>query len=91
METVKIGNQEWSTFNLDSDKFNNGDPIPEIQNMDEWNQASKNKQPAFCYYDNSSANRELYGKLYNWYAVNDPRGIAPVGFRVPSKQDLVEL
>jgi uncharacterized protein (TIGR02145 family) len=91
METVKIGNQEWSTFNLDSDKFNNGDPIPEIQNMDEWNQASKNKQPAFCYYDNSSAKRELYGKLYNWYAVNDPRGIAPVGFRVPSKQDLVEL
>jgi uncharacterized protein (TIGR02145 family) len=91
METVKIGNQEWSTSNLDSDKFNNGDPIPEIQNMDEWNQASKNKQPAFCYYDNSSANGELYGKLYNWYAVTDPRGIAPVGFRIPNEQDLIEL
>jgi uncharacterized protein (TIGR02145 family) len=91
METVKIGNQEWSTINLDKDKFNNGDPIPEIQNMDEWNEASKNKQPAFCYYENNSGNGELYGKLYNWYAVTDPRGLAPEGFRVPSKIDLEEL
>jgi uncharacterized protein (TIGR02145 family) len=91
MEIVKIGNQEWSTINLDTDKFNNGDTIPEIQNMDEWNQASKKKQPAFCYYDNNSSNGELYGKLYNWYAVTDPRGLAPDGFRIPSKIDLEEL
>lgn len=91
METVKIGNQEWSTINLDTDKFNNGDPIPEIQNMEDWNQASKNKQPAFCYYDNNSSNGELYGKLYNWYAIIDPRGLAPDGFRIPSKIDLEEL
>ena len=91
METVKIGNQEWSTVNLNVDKFNNGDPIPEIQNMEDWNQASKNKQPAFCYYDNNSENGVLYGKLYNWYAIIDPRGLAPEGFRVPSKLDLEEL
>ena len=72
METVKIGNQEWSTVNLNVDKFNNGDPIPEIQNMEDWNQASKNKQPAFCYYDNNSENRPPgpWGKLGTgkpWY------------------------
>ena len=91
MEIVKIGNQEWSTINLDTDKFNNGDPIPEIQTMDEWNQASKNKPPAFCYYDNNSENGLLNGKLYNWYAVSDPRGLAPNGFRIPTKRDIEEL
>lgn len=49
--------------------------------MEEWNQATKDKQPAFCYYVNNYENGLKYGKLYNWYAVTDPRGIAPEGFR----------
>lgn len=91
MDTIIIGNQEWSTVNLDTNKFNNGEPIPEIKNMEEWNQASKNKQPAFCFYENNYDNGLKYGKLYNWYAVTDPRGLAPAGFRVPTKIDLLEL
>lgn len=91
MDTIRIGKHEWGTVNLDTDKFNNGEPIPEIQNMEEWNQAAKDKQPAFCFYDNNYENGLKYGKLYNWYAVNDPRGIAPEGFRVPTKIDLLEL
>ena len=86
-QTVTIGNQVWMTKNLNVDKFRNGDPIPEAKTEEEWIKAGKNKQPAWCYYDNDPANGEKYGKLYNWYAVNDPRGLAPEGFHVPSDKE----
>lgn len=91
MELVKIGNQEWSTSNLNVDKFKNGDLIREVKSMDEWIAAAEKKEAAFCYYDNNPIYGEEFGKLYNWYAVNDPRGIAPEGFRVPSSSDIHEL
>ena len=81
---VTIGNQVWMAENLNVDKFRNGDPIPEAKSNEEWEAAGVNKQPAWCYYDNDSANGAKYGKLYNWYAVNDSRGLAPVGYHVPS-------
>ena len=56
----------------------------EAKTNEEWNQANENKQPAWCYYENDPKNGAKYGKLYNWYAVNDPRGLAPAGWHVPS-------
>ena len=82
-QTVTIGDQVWTTKNLNVDKFRNGDPIPEAKTEEEWIKAGKNKQPAWCYYDNDPSNGEKYGKLYNWYAVNDVRGLAPVGWHIP--------
>ena len=81
---VKIGTQVWMAENLNVDKFRNGDPIPEARTAEEWKIAGERGQPAWCYYDNDPANGEKYGKLYNWYAVNDPRGLAPAGWHVPS-------
>jgi uncharacterized protein (TIGR02145 family) len=81
---VTIGKQVWMTQNLNVDKFRNGDPIPEVKTKDEWNKAGNNEEPAWCYYNNDPANGEKYGKLYNWYAVNDLRGLAPVGYHIPS-------
>jgi len=46
--------------------------------------AGKKKQPAWCYYENKTANGTTYGKLYNWYAINDPRGLAPKGYHIPT-------
>jgi len=83
-ETVTIGTQVWMTNNLNVDKFRNGDPIPQAKTNEEWKAAGENKQPAWCYYDNDPANGAKYGKLYNWYAVNDARGLAPAGYHVPS-------
>ena len=83
-QTVTIGTQVWMTKNLDVATFRNGDPIPEAKSNEEWEKAGENKQPAWCYYDNDPANGAKYGKLYNWYAVNDPRGLAPEGWHVPS-------
>ncbi|MFM7339815.1 MAG: FISUMP domain-containing protein, partial [Bacteroidota bacterium] len=72
-QSVKIGNQVWMTKNLDIDKFRNGDPIPQAKTQKEWANAFNNKQAAWCYYEHSTTNGKIYGKLYNWYAVNDPR------------------
>jgi uncharacterized protein (TIGR02145 family) len=86
-ESVRIGNQEWMTRNLDVDRFRNGDLIPHIESKEEWKNAGENGHPAWCYYDNDLENGKKYGKLYNWFAVNDPRGLAPKGWHIPSKEE----
>ena len=84
---VAIDKYVWMETNLNVDKFRNGDPIPEARTEEDWLSAGKNGQPAWCYYEN---NGEKYGKLYNWYAVNDPRGLAPEGWHVPSDAELMD-
>ncbi len=84
---VAIGKLVWMTENLNVDTFRNGEPIPEVKTNEEWQKAGKNKQPAWCYYDNDPANGKKYGKLYNWFAVNDPRGLAPEGWKIPSDEE----
>lgn len=88
---VTIGKQVWMTQNLNVDKFRNGDPIPEAKTEEEWQKAGKNGKPAWCYYNNNPDNGDRYGKLYNWYAVNDPRGLAPEGWKIPSDEDWSRL
>lgn len=86
--SVKICNQEWMLKNLDVVTYQNGDIIPEIQDPVAWTNATTG---AWCYYNNDPANGKLYGRLYNWYAVNDPRGLAPAGWHIPSNAEWVEL
>lgn len=90
-KTVEIGDQTWMAENLDVSHFRNGDTIPEIKTNEEWKNAGENGQPAWCYYRNEGFNGEKYGKLYNWYAVNDPRGLAPEGWHVPSDEEWTDL
>lgn len=91
INSVVIGDQVWMTENLNVDKFRNGDPIPEAQTPEEWTNRGRNREPAWCYFDNNPANGEKYGKLYNWFAVNDPRGLAPSGWHVPSDEEWSQL
>lgn len=86
-EQVKIGDQVWMKENLNVDKFRNGDPIPEAKTNEEWIDASLNNKPAWCYYKNDSLNSKKYGKLYNFHAVSDPRGLAPKGWKIPTADD----
>jgi uncharacterized protein (TIGR02145 family) len=79
------------TRNLNVTTFRNGEPIPQAKNEEEWRKASRNKTPAWCYANYDAGQAEAYGRLYNWYAVGDPRGLAPEGWRVPSQEDLREL
>jgi uncharacterized protein (TIGR02145 family) len=90
-QEVMIGNQVWMVKNLNTDVFRNGDLILEAKTKEEWLKAGANQQPAWCYYDNIEENGEVYGKLYNWYAVSDPRGLAPIGWKIPSSSDWMLL
>ena len=89
--TVNIGYQVWMVENLSTARFQNGDPIIEAKTNEEWIDAGNNGQPAWCYYENKPANGVKYGKLYNWFAVNDSRGIAPAGFHIPSDEEWTTL
>jgi uncharacterized protein (TIGR02145 family) len=91
IKTVKIGKQEWMATNLDVSNFKNGQPIPEAKSNDDWLNAYSNEQPAWSYYDRDPENGKKYGKLYNWYAVKDPRGLAPAGWHVPTDAEWVQL
>ena len=90
-KSVKIGTQTWMTENLNVDRFRNGDLIPEAKSREEWKKAGENKQPAWCYYNNDSKNGTKFGKLYNWYAVNDSRGLAPYGWHIATDSEWIVL
>jgi uncharacterized protein (TIGR02145 family) len=89
--TVTIGTQTWAVANLNVSTFRNGDSIPEARTNKEWQTSGELGKPAWCYYNNDPANGTKYGKLYNWYAVNDPRGLAPAGWTMPSDADWTKL
>jgi uncharacterized protein (TIGR02145 family) len=86
--SVLIGAQYWMEKNLEVTTYRNGDPIPYVTDATAWAALTTG---AWCYYNNDPANASLYGKLYNWYAVNDPRGLAPVGWHVPTDDEWTTL
>ncbi len=90
-QIVKIGLQTWMAENLSAATFRNGDAIAEAKTNEEWKKAAKEGKPAWCYYNNDPANDTKYGKLYNWYAENDPRGLAPVGWHIPNDAEWTVL
>jgi uncharacterized protein (TIGR02145 family) len=85
---ITIGTQTWSGCNLNVDTYQNGDIIPEVQDPVIWASLTTG---AWCHYNNDPANEAIYGKLYNWYAVNDPRGLAPQGWHIPSDNEFTTL
>lgn len=88
MPNVAICNQIWMGKNLDVDHYRNGDPIPQVTDPAAWINLTTG---AWCYYNNDPALGTIYGKLYNWYAVIDPRGLAPLGWHVPSDAEWTTL
>lgn len=85
---VIIDSQTWTGCNANTKFYNNGDPIPYVDNSTTWSSLTTG---AWCYYNNDSSNESTYGILYNWYAINDPRGIAPVGYHVPTDTEWTTL
>jgi uncharacterized protein (TIGR02145 family) len=85
---VRIGYQIWCTENLNINTYRNGDEIPQVQNAADW---SKLTSGAWCYYEDQTKTGLAFGKLYNWFAVNDPRGLAPNGYHIPSDDEWTTL
>lgn len=85
LPSVTIGTQIWTNKNLSVARYRNGDPIPQVTDPTQWRNLTTG---AWCWYNNDSATYgSTYGRLYNWYAVNDPRGLAPQGWRIPTEGD----
>ena len=84
----KIGDQIWTLTNLDVATYRNGDAIPQVQDVIAWSNLTTG---AWCYYENTTTYGSIYGKLYNWYAVNDSRGLAPTGYHIPTDAEWTTL
>jgi len=83
-KTVQIGNQIWMAENLRVSRYSNGDVIPNIIENKVWFDLNCG---AWCNYDNNSDFDSEYGKLYNWFTIDDKRGLAPKGWHVPSIEE----
>jgi len=89
LPSVTIGTQVWGSKNLDVARYRNGDIIPQVTNPTQWAALTTG---AWCWYNNDSATyAATYGRLYNWYAVNDLRGFAPQGWHIPSDAEWNKL
>jgi uncharacterized protein (TIGR02145 family) len=85
--TVKIGTQVWIAENLRTTKYSNGTPIPYIEDNKTWSGLTLGvvKTGAYCWYNNDSAKyKNIYGALYNWYAIIDSNGLCPDDWHVPT-------
>lgn len=85
-KTIVIGTQTWMAENLRTTVYQNGDSIPNGRNNN-WNSST----PAYAVFENKEINNTKYGKLYNWFAVTDPRNLCPVGWHVPSETEMITL
>ena len=88
LPTIQIGTQKWMSKNLDVAFYRNGDPIPQVTDPTAWAGLTTG---AWCFYNNDPIQGIKYGKIYNWYAVNDPRGLAPQGWHIPSDAEWTTL
>jgi uncharacterized protein (TIGR02145 family) len=80
-KTIVIGTQEWMAENLNTSIYQNGEVIANVADEDQWFNLNTG---AWCYYNNDNQYECPYGKLYNWYAVADPRNVCPTGWHVPT-------
>ncbi len=85
---VQIGSQIWMDQNLKTTKYRNGDTISYVNDNTAWSNLTGE---AYCWYNNELTNKDNYGALYNWYAVNDDRDIAPIGWHVASDAEWTTL
>jgi uncharacterized protein (TIGR02145 family) len=88
---VTIGEQCWFVENLEATSYRNGDAIQNLQNSTEWAATNAASVGAWCDYQNDDTHPHAYGHLYNWYAVNDSRGLCPNGWHVPSDGEWTQL
>ena len=90
-KTTLINHQEWMSENLNVSNFKNGDPIPYARTKEEWVKAAEEHSPAWCYPSHNEELIDSHGKLYNKFALNDSRGLAPNGFVIPSTKHYGQL
>jgi uncharacterized protein (TIGR02145 family) len=82
--TVVIGTQDWMAENLKVTRFLDSTSIAMVADSFAWSSLTT---PAYCNYNNEEKNASTYGRLYNWLAIDDPRGVCPSGWHVPTRSE----
>lgn len=85
--SVTIGTQVWMVENLKTTKYRDGTGIPKVIDNLQWQSLTTG---AYCWYNNDAANKDTYGALYNWHAVNT-KILAPTGWHVPTSAEWTTL
>lgn len=85
---IKIGDQWWMAENLKVTHYNNGDSIPNLTKAEEWENSGSG---SVCSYGNYGYTSNVYGRLYNWFAIEDTRKIAPQGWHIPTDSEWKQL
>ncbi len=89
--TIKIGKQCWMQENFRATHFRDGSPITETEDKAAWEKADQLHTSGWCYFEGNTENNSVYGKLYNWYTVSDPRHLCPSGWHIPSDDEFQTL
>ncbi len=100
-QTVQIGDQIWMAENLKTTRYADGSDIPLVEGSVEWDALTATGK-AYCWYDNSTTNRDIYGGLYTWSAAmngaasseanpSGVQGVCPDGWHLPSDAEWKEL
>lgn len=84
---VTIGGRDWLAENLKVTCYRDGSAIDKVKGSATWEECAENERGAYCDYKNNAANGLIYGRLYNFFAVNDPRGLCPEGWHVASDEE----
>jgi uncharacterized protein (TIGR02145 family) len=87
-QTINIGSQVWMAENLKVTHYRTGEDISNIVNQDVWDTLTTG---AYCQFDNDTSYIAVYGRLYNWYAVDDSRNLAPAGWHIPTDAEWKQL
>ena len=87
-QTIILGTQEWMAENLRTSAYRDGSLIPHVTNNTSWGNLTTG---AYCWYDNDDTYEQPFGKIYNWFAVADARGLCPMGWHVPTDAEWTTL
>ncbi len=82
-KVVTIGTQTYMEENLKTTRYNDGTAVPFITDKTVWNTSDT---PGYCWYNDAPTNKDTYGALYNWYAVNTGK-LCPTGWHVPTEAE----
>ncbi len=91
LKVVTIGKQQWMAENLNVSHYRNGDTITRARSQEDWVRLGAEGKPAWCLETTLQENTNKSGRLYNWYAVIDPRGLAPKGWHIPADEEWTQL
>jgi uncharacterized protein (TIGR02145 family) len=88
--SITLGGQTWTVENLKSTRYNDGTPIPQVTDDKAWDTLGKHSGAGYCWYNNDIANKDKYGALYNWFAIESKK-LAPAGWHIPTEAERTTL